>query len=81
MLGCVLEFVRFFCLFVYIFWSFFMIDAADVTDDNDVVDPWAELDAKLEYDPWEPRFPSTAWGRLNEAGWHGAESPSRLDEE
>jgi hypothetical protein len=44
-------------------------------------DPWAKSDAELEYDPWEPRFPSTAWGRLNEAGWHGAESPSRLDEE
>ncbi len=54
-----------------------MVDAADVTDDTDVVDLWAESDAELEYDPWEPRFPSTAWGRrLNEAGWHGAESPS-----
>ena len=39
-------------------------------------DPWAKSDAELEYDPWEPRFPSTAWGRLNEVGWHCAESPS-----
>ncbi len=37
-----------------------------------------ELDAKLDYDPWEPRYPSTAWG-LSEVGWHGAESPSRLE--
>ncbi len=47
-----------------------MGDAADVTNDTDVVDPWAELDAELGYDPWEPHFPSTAWLRLSEAGWH-----------
>ena len=48
-----------------------MVDEADVTDDNNGVDPWAESDAELEYDPWEPRFPSTAWGRLNEVlGWN-----------
>jgi hypothetical protein len=56
-----------------------MVDAADVTDDTNVVDPWAESDAELDYDPWEPRFPSSAWGRLSEAGWHGAESPSQLE--
>ncbi len=52
----------FFVCFVYMFWFLFVADAADVTDDTDIVDPWAESDTKLEYDPWEPRFPSTAWG-------------------
>ncbi len=51
----------------------------DVIDDTDVVIPLAESDAELEFDPCEPRFPSTAWGRLNEAGWHGAKSPSQLE--
>ncbi len=73
----VLEFIHICCLFFYIFWYFFfMVDAADVTDETNVVDPWAESDPELDYDPWEPCFPSTAWGRLSEAGWHGAESPS-----
>jgi hypothetical protein len=75
-----LEFICICCLFFFdIFWYFFMVDAADVTNESDVVDPWAESDAKLDYNPWEPHFPSTAWGRLSEAGWHGAKSPSRLE--
>jgi hypothetical protein len=52
---------------------------ADITDDSDVVNPWVESDTEPDYIPWEPKFPSTAWGRLNEAGWYGGESPSRLE--
>ena len=38
MLGRVLGFVRVFCMFVYTFSSFLMVDAGDVTNDNDGVD-------------------------------------------
>ena len=40
----------------------------DITDDSDAVGPWAESDAEPDYNPWEPHFPSTIWGRLSEAG-------------
>jgi hypothetical protein len=50
----------------------------DIMDDSGIVDPWGESDAEPDYNPWEPCFPSTAWGRLSKAGWHGAEFPSQL---
>ncbi len=62
--GVVLEFIRVFFI-VFAISVCFMVD---ITDDSDAVGPWAKSDAEPDYNPWEPHFPSTIWGRLSEAG-------------